>query len=376
MQQKRVLIISSVSDIHARAVAYAIRAKGHLCEEVYGGDFPTLTAISLRASNHNGASWRLSRESDLGPDIEGTSFDSIWLRHREPPTLPLSMHPGDREVAIRQCDRAFSELVAALHSSRVFWVNPFERENVSSLKAYQLREAERAGLTIPETLVSNNPEEIKEFIAHCGGVAIHKLLYAAVWKPREGDQLLASFTSPVSCSDLPADATLRLCPGIFQPLLKKRFEVRVACFGNYLVSLQIDSQSDERARMDWRAGQWWVDMKPYNLPEGIAAGIRRFLGSTGLAHASLDFIVDDDGEHIFLEANTKGQFLWMEERAGLPMLDIFSEYLIAGERDFDAKSIGTPITWSQFKSAWEGGLKQVIERHAPASSMLIVPDYI
>jgi hypothetical protein len=106
-----------------------------------------------------------------------------------------------------------------------------------------------------------------------------------MWKSQDAEQLFTCFTSPVTADDLPSDSMLRLCPGIFQPMLKKEFEVRVACFGTYLIALRIDSQSDDRARIDWRAGQQYVDMRPHVLPEGVEQGIRRFLDSTGLAHA-------------------------------------------------------------------------------------------
>jgi hypothetical protein len=195
-----------------------------------------------------------------------------------------------------------------------------------------------------------------------------------VWKSQDGEHVFGCFTSPVTCSDLPKDETLRLCPAIFQPLLKKRFEVRVVCFGTYLLAVQIDSQSDDRARIDWRAGQWYIDMRPYTLPEDVSQGIRRFLHSTGLAHASLDFIVNESGEHIFLEANTQGQFLWMEDRAKLPVLDIFTQYLIAGQKDFHPQSSIPQVTWPQFKEVWENGLKDTVHRHVLVGERSNVPD--
>jgi glutathione synthase/RimK-type ligase-like ATP-grasp enzyme len=376
MSQKRVLIISYPYDIHARAVAYAIRARGHICEEFYCADYPSLTTITLKVSTRTERDrlGSIARYLNGSFNVASDTFDTIWLRRRRAPWLPPSMHPGDREVAARQCDYCLSDLIASLDGPGVFWVNPFERENTSQLKIYQLRHAVQAGLAIPETLVSNDPDEIRDFITHCGGIAIHKLLQNAAWKSQEGERIFACCTTPVTCNDLPKDAILRLSPGIFQPLLDKQFEVRVACFGDHLMALQIDSQSDDRARIDWRVGQWFVDMKPYDLPEDVAHNIRRFLHATGLAYAALDFIVTQSGEHIFLEANPQGQFLWMEDRAGMPVLDVFSQYLIAGEKEFRPESGDAPITWSQFKEVWEGGLKESIHQHVTVGEAVSVPD--
>jgi hypothetical protein len=117
-------------------------------------------------------------------------------------------------------------------------------------------------------------------------------------------------------------------------------------------------------------------MKPYTLPEHITQGIHRFLHATGLAYASLDFIVDEGGEHIFLEANQQGQFLWMEDRAGMPVLDVFSQYLIAGQTDFRPQPCDAEVTWLQFKEIWEAGLKNTIHKHALARDVVSVPDYV
>jgi glutathione synthase/RimK-type ligase-like ATP-grasp enzyme len=375
-EKKRILIISDPLDLHARAVAYAIRAKGHVCEEFHCHDFPTLTAITLKVSNRNPRSGSVVRHVYGELNISEGDFDTIWLRRRHGPWLPTSIHAGDRDVAARQCDRVLGDFVSALDRDGVFWVNHFEKESSSVLKVCQLREARRAGLSVPETLVSNDPNEIRRFIKDCGGVAAHKLLQHASWKSDNGETVFVCYTSPVTLDDLPQDAMLRLCPAVFQPLLEKRFEVRVACFGDHLISLQIDSQSDERARIDWRANQWQVEMKPYDLPQEVAQGIRRFLRLMGLAYASLDFIVAPDGEHIFLEANPQGQFLWMEERTGLALLDAFSEFLIVGRREFHPERGDTFVSWSQFVKVWEGGLRDLAQRHVLVDESISVPEFV
>lgn len=285
------------------------------------------------------------------------------------------MHPGDREIATRQCDNVLQNLVAALDSPAVFWVNRPESETKSLLKFYQLRAAQEAGLKIPDTLVSNDPGRIRQFITECGGTSIYKEVEHSSWAFPNNEQVLVCYTTPVTCKDLPRDATLRLCPGIFQPFLSKKFEVRVACFGDYLMSVQIDSQSDERARIDWRAGQWYIGMNPYELPNNVVEGIRRFLHSTGLACAFMDFIVTPDGEHVFLEANPQGQFLWMEDRAEIPVLDAMSSYLLWGAVDFQFDPSQISSTWREFKALWEkGSLEEQVGKHVFARESMSVPE--
>ncbi|MDB4874274.1 MAG: ATP-grasp domain protein [Gemmatimonadetes bacterium] len=348
MKQKRILIVSHPRDLHARATAFAVRKKGHICEEFFCADLPTRTSITLHEGNEatTGRTATVLRRSN--EEIErGNRFDTIWLRRVDDAWLPDSMHLGDREVATRHCTRLLWDFLASLDGPSVYWVSHYQRHVTHTHKVYQLREARRAGLAVPRTTVTNDPAEMRAFVEACGGVAAYKLLERASWETADGRRF-ATYTSSISTADLQPEDTLRLCPAILQPLVEKAFEVRVACFGDHLVALQIDSQSDDRARIDWRMGQWFVDMKPYSLPHAVAESTRRFLRSTGMATASVDFIVTPQGEHVFLEANPQGQFLWLEERASLPLLDIASDYLIAGDPEFCYDREAPAVSWSEY----------------------------
>jgi hypothetical protein len=287
------------------------------------------------------------------------------------------MHAGDREIATQQCESFLAGLVAYLdQGGETFWVNPIQSEAAARHKPYQLRKAVKAGLAIPETLFSNDPDEIRSFLRAHGGVVAHKLLESATWVTDGGDdgQIFAAHTVPVREDQLPDDDVLRLCPGIFQPFLEKRFELRVACLGDFLVALRIDSQADDRAASDWRLGQLHVDMVPYDLPLEVQEGCRRLLRELGLPHASLDFVVDKSGSHIFLEANPQGQFLFLETRAGLPLLDMFSEFLLAGSRAFTWRDDHEVIRYEDWKEVWTATWPAEAAEHVLLKNPLGAPD--
>lgn len=380
MTPKRILIVTEPSDLHSDAIAWALKKKGHDCECLFTPDFPTLLGLTQRVGPGNAAGSFFLRGPGVVRENRSEPFDTVWMRRAAAPVLPEDMHPGDREIAARQCDLFLGGVAPFLdRGPRTFWVNHPASEVTAQQKGCQLQTASRMGLTIPETLISNDPGEIRAFLRQQGGVAVHKLLRPASWISHDeaGEHVYATYSVPVTEEELPDDDVLRLCPAIFQPYVEKDFEVRVACLGTFLVALRIHSQTDDRAATDWRAGQFAVEMEPYELPRDVAEGIRRVLAGLGLNHASLDFIVSPNGEHVFLEVNPQGQFLFLETRAGLPLLDMFSEFLAAGTHDFTWRDDGhSVLRFAEFEEQWSRTWREEAEKHAKLRRPIGVPDAI
>ena len=375
MIQKRILIVSTADDLHAVAVAYALRRKGHRCECLFTPDYPTLLALSIHQDPEDRTSRLLLRGPGILEEDQSEPFDTIWLRRQKGVFLPEDMHPGDKEIASRQCDTFLAGMLACLdREPGTFWVNPLSSDARARQKPYQLRRAIRAGLPIPETLFSNDPAEIRAFLREHGGVVAHKLLESASWISDDEERVFAAHTTPLTADQLPEDAVLRLCPGIFQPLLQKQFEVRVACLGHFLVAIRINSQTDDRAATDWRAGQFYIEMEPYDLPHETAEACRRLLEDLGLVYGALDFVVTPEGEHVFLEVNPQGQFLFLEDRAGLPLLDMFSEFLLAGTRDFTWRNDHDVVRLVEFAESRKETWPAEAALHVRSRLTLGVPD--
>jgi hypothetical protein len=377
MSGKRILIVSEPGDLHSDAVAYALRRKGHLCDCLFTTDFPTLLGLSLHLAPGDRTGRFLMRGPDVTEEDASEPFDTVWMRRPGSPVLPEEMHPGDREIAARQCEYLLAGVAPFLdRETKTFWVNHPASDVAAQQKACQLRSAARVGLTIPETLISNDPAEIRPFLRRHGGVAAHKLLRPACWVSQgdAGERVFSAYTVAVMEEQLPDDSVLRLCPAIVQPLLEKDFEVRVACLGDFLLAVRIHSQTDSRAATDWRAGQFHVEMEPYTLPAEVAEGCRRLLRELGLTYGSLDFVMTPQGAPIFLEVNPQGQFLFLELRAGLPLLDMFSEFLAAGTRDFTWRDDHEIVRFADYEEHWKRTWRSEAARHVQLRRPIGVPD--
>jgi hypothetical protein len=57
--------------------------------------------------------------------------------------------------------------------------------------------------------------------------------------------------------------------------------------------------------------------------------------SLGILFGAFDFIVTPEGEHVFLEVNASGQFLWVEEaNPEIHLLAPFVDFLLSRQPDF------------------------------------------
>ena len=378
MAQKRILIASDATDLHSAAVAFALRKKGHDCEILYTPDFPTLLTLSLHVDPQDRAHQLRMSGPDVLRDDRSQGFDVIWRRRPAGAVLPEDMHPGDRQVAERQGEAMLAGLFSFLERRPdTFWVNSLASDGTALHKPFQLRSAIQAGLLVPETLFSNDPAQIRAFLRRHGGLVAYKLMRPASWMAEEDGQtrIYGAYTTSLSEEELPEDEEMiQLCPGIFQPMLRKSFEVRVCCLGDLLVAARINSQDDERASTDWRAGQFHVDMLPYELPPDVAASCQRLLVDLGLIFASIDFVVDPEGRHLFLEVNPQGQFLFLETRTGVPLLDMFAEFLVAGTRKFTWSEDHEVVRFTEFEEVWKQTWAVDAARHVRIRGHMGAPD--
>jgi len=163
---------------------------------------------------------------------------------------------------------------------------------------------------------------------------IHKPLTFQFWD--EGDGLRVCYTAKIEEMKVLEKACLDMIPGIYQVQIPKLYELRVTCFGDYIVAVKIHSQDCDEAKMDWRMlHPSKLKLEPYQLPDKLIKQIRYLMRELGIVFGCMDFIVTPDGDYIFLEVNEQGQFLFIEKYCPeLPMLDIFTHFLVQQTTQF------------------------------------------
>ncbi len=263
-----------------------------------------------------------------GKVIDFQSYDSIWYRRAGNIQTKTFHAPWVRQMMLQESTHA---LLGMLNSLECLWVNHPAKDNQCLYKLYQLSLASRIGLRVPETIVTNDPGEVREFYEKCSGEVIYKLISEA------SNFSMPAYEMPIGIPTLPfrkADFAylnqVKLGPHLFQRRVIKVYDVRTTIIGKEIFSLKIDSQAGD-GNLDWRQ-DYSVEMTEYELPSDVSEACLNLMRMLGLNYGALDFCVSPDGEHYFLEVNCAGQYLWMEQRTELQISRALA-LLLAGKTE-------------------------------------------
>ena len=325
------LIVTEPDDIHAIYVTLALESLGHQVVNLFSADFPSLQKNSVFVDSRE---YRCKTQ-DSFQTIDHIGYDVVWWRRPRRPYLEKEKIFFEDYKFHQRENFMFHDSFMHQLAPRAWWVNRKEASIRSNYKLLQLKLAGDVGLTIPTTLCSNHKHEIREFYNRFKEIGIiYKPLTFQFWD--EGDCLKICYTAKIDNLDVIEKSKIDLIPGIYQEQIPKAYELRVTCFGDFIVAVKIDSQIDEAGKIDWRTlGHSQLKIEPYTLPEDLKEKIRYLMRELGIVFGCLDFIVTPKGEYIFLEVNEQGQFLFIEQlHPDLPMLDIFVNFLIQQSIDF------------------------------------------
>lgn len=301
-----VLLLGSPNDAHIAALARALDARG--CEPVIvdTSTFPDRTRISLG-------------EAAGSIRIDGRELGcprAVYVRqlHNHPLAFGVDANEAmDHDwyatlVAFREKAELMVSLVARWEALGVRVYNS-PRTDWLQGKPMQLAALERAGLPVPRTLWSNEPEAVREFARAVGRVA---------YKPVSG----GAATSELRAEDLDDErlATLDAAPVTFQELLPGA-DLRVYVIdGEVVAALQIRSTA-----LDFR--QHEQEIEAIELPDELARLCVRACEVIGLRWTGMDLRPDAHGTVKILELNTSPMFLGFDARAGTDILGALADAL-------------------------------------------------
>jgi ATP-grasp ribosomal peptide maturase len=279
-------------------------------------EFPL--SLTLAASL-SGNRWR-GTLSNAHRTLDLASVRSVYYRRPSRPRLPEQMAPPARRVAETEARWGFGGLLSALPCR---WLPPPGKAADAEYKPLQLRVAAEAGLDVPRTLITNDPDSARNFADSLGGPLVFKP-FSHVRGTVDG-QTAAVYASIVGTNDLP-HADISTTAHLFQEWVPKSYDVRLTAVGGRLFAAEIHTDSDA-GRIDWRSD---YDSHTYRVcepPPDVASGVLRVLERLGLPYGAFDFVVTPEGKWRFLEVNPSGQYGFIEQATGLPITAAICDYL-------------------------------------------------
>ena len=318
-----VLLVTTRLDSASDAVADALKRTRIRFYRLNTEDLPLVARSSceFRTGAH-----RLHWHSE---DL-AASFDAVkrvWFRRHRLPALPTDMVPAHAEYCLRESQWFVRGLLWNLAEQvpAANWMSPPANIQRAESKMLQLHVAETVGLACPETLISNNPDEIRVFCARQEGRVVAKPLRLGFFD--YGNVQTAAYTTAVSTADLASDDALAVAPVIYQRHLEKRCDVRVTIVGDSIYAAAIHSQDAVSASVDWRRSDVELGHDVHVLPDEIATACQRLMKALNLHFGAIDLVLAPNEEYYFLEINPNGQWLWLEHKLGFPISNKIVEWL-------------------------------------------------
>ncbi|MER6629598.1 ATP-grasp ribosomal peptide maturase [Streptomyces sp. NPDC000987] len=283
-----------------------------------GRDFPARATLTARITA-GGWEGRLTvgeRAADL------SAVRSLY--HRRPSPYPADSGEQVARFTAQENRRGLGGVLGALPGC--LYLSHPQAIARAEYKPAQLAAAIRAGLTVPATLITNDPGEAKAFCA--AQPTIYKPLHAGAYEVQ--GEPAGIWAAPVGEGEV--DGGVSRCAHLFQARVSKVADVRAVVVGEEVFSALITSPPGV---VDWRAEYRNLSYEPVVCPDALRGGLMRFLAGFGLNFGAFDFAVTDDGAWWFLECNPNGQWAWLEAAAGLPVANAIADLLENGASPHD-----------------------------------------
>jgi glutathione synthase/RimK-type ligase-like ATP-grasp enzyme len=262
----------------------------------------------------------------IGGRIDGTlvlgaetfalhDFTSFYLRLMDDRILPELKDEPEGSPA-RRHTRAFHDALfrwTELAPGRV--VNRAEPQGSNGSKPYQAQLIARYGFSVPETLITNDPECVREFHLRYGQV---------IYKSISG---VRSIVRQMDEDDLARLDQIRWCPVQFQAFVPGT-NVRVHTIGGEAFATEIVSDvTDYRyARQQGST----AELRGIELPARVIERCIMLADGLGLAFAGIDLKLTPDGEVYCFEVNPCPAYSYFEANTGQPIAQAVARHLAGG----------------------------------------------
>ena len=237
------------------------------------------------------------------------AIQSVYLRYYDSTRLPHVQ--GSSVDALRYAAEVDAAILRWVATTPAFVVSPLDAMSANDSKPYQSRWISQFGWRIPQTLITTDPDAVREF-----------------WK-LHGDVIYKSISSVRSrVSRMKPEHHRRLediinCPTQFQEYIPG-IDHRVHVVGNEVFATRVLSEAD-----DYRyAGDSGTEFLACQLPAEVQDRSIRMSAAMRLPVSGIDLRLTPDGEWVCFEVNPSPGFTAYEDITGQPIAEAVARLLL------------------------------------------------
>lgn len=332
---QRALLVTGRGDVHADLVEAHIRDNGGNPFRMNLDEFPEEFEVELAFGDGYGG----GRVGCLatGDTLELAEIGAVWMRGKASFSFrSKDLGPQERAFATEETEHL---LLGLLYSLDCYWMSHPAALRRAGWKGEQLDRAARMGFAVPPSIFTNDRRAAEAFLARHGEVVFKSLstpMLAAEMVGADDRVVTGLPTTRITAEHREMLDAVAELPCFFQRYVPKRHELRVTVVGDRLFAARIHSQDDPRTAVDCRDMSAEIRYEKTVLPVEIERRCLEFVHSYGLTYGAIDLIVTPDGDHVFLENNPVGQFLFVQELVPeLDMIGAVADCLMEGARSCD-----------------------------------------
>jgi glutathione synthase/RimK-type ligase-like ATP-grasp enzyme len=245
-------------------------------------------------------------------------FTGIFSRMMDYRFLPELKDKPDDAPDRRFCHNLLDTLTRWAEISPARVVNRVASMGSNFSKPFQAQLIRKFGFEVPETLITNDPELVKEFLS------VHKKI---IYKSISG---VRSIVQTFSDDDLERLENIRWCPTQFQAFVGGT-NIRVHTVGQKVFPTAISSDATDYRYAHKQSGND-AELREVELSDELSEMSIKLAAGLGLAFAGIDLKVTPDNRVYCFEVNPSPAFSYYEANTGQPIARAVAGYL-AGEQE-------------------------------------------
>jgi len=289
-----ILILGNSQDAHAAHLQQALSNAGANACYLDTSLFPTQIKISWQPGSDVGyltlpedITWKLS-------DIK-----SVFWRSFSGVYVPSLKDAHQYTIAMND---SMTTMRSFMQACPARWVNSWQAYQFHKEKPLQLHKVKQLGVTIPQTLISNDSQQVIDFV-HAQEKTISKPVYGG------------SHTQFVTESHLEIqrlNLALNISPVTIQEYIPgtniRTYVINESVYAAEIYSDSVDFREDSQAELIAK-----------DVPEYIKQQCLAITKALMLEWTAIDWRLKPTGEYVFLEANPSPMFLYFEQKTGFPI---------------------------------------------------------